>query len=85
MAQVPPTQPQQASSTAYEVALFGEFQHKELTAIMNRFTLHSESSRTMHLREVLLEPLDAQYQRENKQEPIMLRAQKDVNHPEAGW
>jgi mediator of RNA polymerase II transcription subunit 18 len=76
---------QQGQSTAYEVALFGEFQPNELKAIMDRFTLHSEASDPMHLREVLLEPLDAQYQRENGQDPVMLRAQKDVNAPEDGW
>lgn len=79
------TQAPQGSSTTYEVALYGEFQPKDLKAIMNRFSLHSESCQPMHYREVLLEPLDAQYQRQNGQEPTMLRAQQDVVRPETGW
>ena len=73
------------SSHLYEVALFGEFFSRDLNAILNRITLHSESSQPMHSREIVFEPLDAQYQRENGVDPIMLRAKKELTEPDACW
>jgi len=71
------------SSHLYEVALFGEFFSRDLKAILNRITLHSESSHPMHSREVVFEPLDAQSQREN--DPVLLRAKKELEEPGAEW
>jgi mediator of RNA polymerase II transcription subunit 18 len=73
------------SSPFFEVALFGEFFSKDLKAILNRITLHSESSQPMHTREILFEPLDAHYQRDTGSEPVLLRARKDLLEPELGW
>lgn len=73
------------SSHFYEVALFGEFFPRDLKAIINRITLHSESSHPMHLREVVFEPLDAQQQREQGSEPVLLRARKELTEPKSGW
>jgi len=73
------------SSHFYEVALFGEFFSRDLKAILNRITLHSESSHPMHSREVLFEPLDAQHQKDSGNEPVLLRAKKELSEPEAGW
>jgi mediator of RNA polymerase II transcription subunit 18 len=73
------------SSHHYEVALFGEFFSKDLKAILNRLTLHSESSQPMHSREVIFEPLDAQYQRDSGSEPVLLRAKKELTEPDSGW
>ncbi|KIY43515.1 hypothetical protein FISHEDRAFT_53580 [Fistulina hepatica ATCC 64428] len=41
----------------YEVSLAGEFFHNDLKAIMNRLTLHTESSQALHSREIVFEPL----------------------------
>jgi hypothetical protein len=73
------------SSHFYEVALFGEFFARDLKAILNRITLHSESSHLMHSREILFEPLDAQYSRDTGSEPVLLRAKKDLFDPGLGW
>ncbi|KAJ7228931.1 hypothetical protein GGX14DRAFT_344952 [Mycena pura] len=73
------------SSPYYEVALFGEFFSKDLKAILNRITLHSESAHSMHVREVVFEPFDAQQQRDAATDPVMLRAKKDLTDPESGW
>jgi mediator of RNA polymerase II transcription subunit 18 len=73
------------SSHFYEVALFGEFFSRDLKAILNRITLHSESSHPMHTREIVFEPLDAQHQRDLGAEPVLLRARKDLFEPELGW
>lgn len=73
------------SSHFYEVALFGEFFSKDLKAILNRITLHSESSYPMHLREIVFEPFDAQYQRDSGNEPVLLRARKEFNELDSGW
>lgn len=62
----------------YEVALFGEFFAKDLTPILNRITLHCESSEPMHSREVVFEPLDDQLQRDRGEEPTLLRARKEL-------
>lgn len=66
------------TSHQYEVALFGEFFSKDLKAILNRITLHCESSEPMHAREIVFEPLDAQLQRDQGQEPTLLRARKEL-------
>ncbi|ESK93572.1 hypothetical protein Moror_1578 [Moniliophthora roreri MCA 2997] len=74
------------SSHQYEVALFGEFFSKDLKAILNRITFHSESSHPMHSREVVFEPIGidaSQSQRGN--EPIILRAKKELTEPGSGW
>ncbi|KAG6866531.1 hypothetical protein C0991_003075 [Blastosporella zonata] len=73
------------SSHFYEVALFGEFFSRDLKPILNRITLHSESSRPMHTREIVFEPLDAQHQRDLGTDPVLLRAKKELTDPESGW
>ncbi|KAJ7638572.1 hypothetical protein FB45DRAFT_1023350 [Roridomyces roridus] len=73
------------SSHYYEVALFGEFFSRDLKAILNRITLHSESAAPMHSREVLFEPFDAQQQRDAGTDPVILRARKDLTEPDSGW
>ena len=73
------------SSNFYEVALFGEFFSRDLKAILNRVTLHSESSYPMHSREIIFEPLDAQRQRESGNEPVLLRARKELGEVGSGW
>jgi len=73
------------SSHFYEVALFGEFFSRDLKAILNRITLHGESSHPMHSREIVFEPLDVQSQRESGSDPVMLRAKKELEEPGAGW
>lgn len=69
----------------YEVALFGEFFSRDLKAILNRVTLHCESSHSMHSQEIVFEPLDAQLQKDSGNEPVMLRAKKELEEPGAGW
>jgi len=73
------------SSHFYEVALFGEFFSRDLKAILNRITLHSESSQLMHTREIVFEPLDAQHQREVGSDPILLRAKKELSETDSPW
>jgi mediator of RNA polymerase II transcription subunit 18 len=73
------------SSHLYEVALFGEFFSRDLKAILNRITLHSESSYPIHTREIVFEPFDAQHQRDTGTEPVILRAKKELTEPDAGW
>lgn len=73
------------SSHSYEVALFGEFFARDLKAILNRITLHSESSHLMHSREIVFEPLDAHIQVKAGNDPPILRAKKDLEEPGAGW
>ncbi|KAH7916726.1 hypothetical protein BJ138DRAFT_6235 [Hygrophoropsis aurantiaca] len=73
------------SAHFYEVALFGEFFSRDLKAIMNRITLHSESSQPMHSREIVFEPFDVQVQRDAGSEPILLRARKELTEPASGW
>lgn len=73
------------SSHFYEVALFGEFVSRDLKAILNRITLHSESSHPMHSREIVFEPLDAQFQKDSGNDPVILRAKKELEEPGAGW
>lgn len=67
---------------SYEVALFGEFFSQDLKPILNRITLHSDSSQQIHTREILFEPLDAQTQRES---PVLLRAKKELSQPNSTW
>lgn len=66
------------TSHQYEVALFGEFFSKDLKPILNRITLHCESSEPIRSREVVFEPLDAQQHRDQGQEPTILRARKEL-------
>jgi mediator of RNA polymerase II transcription subunit 18 len=73
------------SSHSYEVALFGEFFAQDLKPIVNRITLHSESSQQMHYREIVFEPIDALQQRELGNEPVLLRARKEVASPDSKW
>ena len=73
------------SGHAYEVSLSGEFFPKDLKAILNRITLHSESSVNIHTREIVFEPLDAHTQRENGQDPVLLRAKKELTEPNSPW
>ncbi|KAI0774172.1 hypothetical protein C8Q74DRAFT_814937 [Fomes fomentarius] len=73
------------TSHAYEVALFGEFLAQDLAAILNRFTLHSESAHPMHAQEILFEPFDAHTQRDTGTEPVLLRARKELLDLESTW
>jgi len=73
------------TSHSYEVALFGEFFSQDLKAILNRITLHSESSQPFQSREIVFEPIDAQLQRDANTEPILLRAKKEISEPKASW
>ena len=73
------------SSHYYEVALFGEFFAQDLKSIVNRITLHSESSQQMLYRELVFEPIDAPQQRESGNEPVLLRARKEVTSPDSKW
>jgi hypothetical protein len=73
------------SSHSYEVALFGEFYSQDLKAILNRITLHSESSQPFQSREILFDPVDAQAQRDSGTEPVLLRAKKEISDPKATW
>jgi len=73
------------SSHFYEVALFGEFFAQDLKPIVNRITLHSESSQQMQYRELVFEPIDAPQQRELENEPVLLRARKEVTSPDSKW
>ncbi len=54
-------------------------------AILNRFTLHSESAHPMHAQEILFEPFDAHTQRDTGTEPVLLRARKELLDPESTW
>ncbi|KAH8105941.1 hypothetical protein BXZ70DRAFT_1004236 [Cristinia sonorae] len=58
-----------------------------LAAILNRITLHSESAHQMHSREIVFEPFDAHYARERDptNEPVLLRARKELLEPKAKW
>jgi len=73
------------SSHLYEVALFGEFFSRDLKAILNRITLHSESSHPIHTREIVFEPIDSQHQRDLGTDPVILRAKKELAEPDSGW
>lgn len=73
------------SSHSYEVALFGEFYSQDLKAILNRITLHSESSQPFQSREILFDPVDAQAQRDSGTDPILLRAKREISDPKATW
>jgi mediator of RNA polymerase II transcription subunit 18 len=73
------------SSHLYEVALFGEFFSRDLKAILNRITLHSESSHPIRTREIVFEPLDSQHQRDIGTDPVILRAKKELTEPDSGW
>lgn len=73
------------SSHLYEVALFGEFFGKDLKAVLNRITLHSESSTQTHIREITFEPIDAAVQRDRNEQPIMLRARKELIDQTSSW
>ena len=73
------------TSLSYEVALFGEFFSQDLKAILNRITLHSESSHPFRSREVVFEPLDAQAQRDLGTEPVLLRAKKELTDSGSSW
>jgi len=73
------------TSLSYEVALFGEFFSQDLKAILNRITLHSESSQPFQSREIVFEPLDAQAQHDLGVEPVLLRAKKEITDSDPPW
>lgn len=54
-------------------------------AILNRITLHSESAQRMHSKEIVFEPYDAQWQRDNGNEPVLLRAKKELLETDPKW
>lgn len=70
------------SSHSYEVALFGEFFSQDLKPILNRITLHSDSSQQIHTREIVFEPVDANLQRDGA---VLLRAKKELSQPNSTW
>jgi len=70
------------SSHSYEVALFGEFFSQDLKPILNRITLHSDSSQQIHTREIVFEPLDAHIQRDSA---VLLRAKKELSQQNSTW
>ncbi|KAI0750696.1 hypothetical protein C8Q80DRAFT_525312 [Daedaleopsis nitida] len=70
---------------AYEVSLSGDFLAKDLPAVLNRFTLHSESARPMHAQDILFEPAYAANQRDAGMEPVLLRARRELLEPDAKW
>lgn len=72
-------------SLSYEVALFGEFFSQDLKPILNRITLHSESSQPFQSREIVFEPLDAQALRDSGADPILLRAKKELSDADSPW
>jgi len=72
-------------STFYEVALFGEFFQPDYQAILNRFTLHSESAQKMHSQEIIFEPIDAAAQRAAKTVPVQLRCRRELLEKDGGW
>lgn len=55
------------------------------SAILNRITLHSESAHQMHAREIVFEPFDAQLQRDTGNDPVILRARKELLEPDPKW
>ncbi|KAI6097420.1 hypothetical protein EDD16DRAFT_1770665 [Pisolithus croceorrhizus] len=73
---------------AYEVALFGEFFARDLKAILNRITLHTESAAPMHTREIVFEHLGTHLLQSRGEEPVLLRARKELGGgdvKESGW
>ncbi|KAI6117635.1 hypothetical protein EV401DRAFT_2057758 [Pisolithus croceorrhizus] len=68
----------QAKVYAYEVALFGEFFARDLKAILNRITLHTESAAPMHTREIVFEHLGTHLLQSQGEEPVLLRARKEL-------
>jgi len=75
----------QPHAHAYEVALFGEFFARDLKAILNRLTLHTESAVPMHTHEILFEQFGMQSQVQGD-EPALLRAKKELGDgKESGW
>jgi mediator of RNA polymerase II transcription subunit 18 len=73
------------SSHVYEVALFGEFYARDLTAILHRAALHAEACGPFRARELAFEPFDAAAQRDAGIEPVLLRARREVMEPGADW
>ncbi|TRM68438.1 hypothetical protein BD626DRAFT_481732 [Schizophyllum amplum] len=67
----------------YEVSLYGVFSPVDLKAILDRMTLHSESSAPLHLREVVFDPLVRQA--DAAAEQGILQAQKDMTDANASW
>lgn len=71
---------------AYEVALFGEFFSRDLKAILNRITLHTESAAPMHTHEVVFEQLGTPLLQSQGDDPVLLRARKEVGDgKESAW
>ena len=56
-----------------------------MIAILNRITLHSESAHPMHAREIVFEPFDSQHQRDSGNDPVLLRAKKELLEPDPKW
>lgn len=78
----------QAKVYAYEVALFGEFFARDLKAVLNRITLHTESAAPMHTREIVFEHLGTHLVQSQGEEPVLLRARKELGGgdvKESGW
>lgn len=73
------------SGHAYEVSLSGEFFAQDLKPILNRITLHSESSTRIHTREIVFDPLNAQQLRDSGTEPVLLKARKETLDDNSPW
>ncbi|KAK2466460.1 hypothetical protein APHAL10511_002102 [Amanita phalloides] len=73
------------ASVSYEIVLFGEFFSRDLKPILNRITLHCQSSDPFHSRDVLFDPIDAQLQRDAGSDSVVLRAKKDLREPDSPW
>jgi mediator of RNA polymerase II transcription subunit 18 len=69
----------------YEVTLFGEFFAQDLKPIVNRITLHPKPSQQMHYHELMFKPIDAPQQQEQGNEPVLLRARKEIMSPDSKW
>lgn len=73
---------------AYEVSLFGEFFPKDLKPILNRITLHSESSARIHTREIVFRPFNSDQGLKHPgtgADPTLLRARKETLDENSAW
>ena len=73
------------SGALYYATLMHHEVLKGSIAILNRITLHCESAHPMHAREIVFEPFDAQHQRDTGNDPVLLRARKELLEPDPKW
>jgi mediator of RNA polymerase II transcription subunit 18 len=77
-----------SGGNAYEVSLFGEFFPKDLKPILNRITLHSESSTRIHTREIVFRPFNSDQGPMHPgtgADPTLLRARKEALDENSTW